>query len=167
MRTSMLTLVLLLGACNVTVNNNAADNESNMVATNAPGAVTLLGNEATPQANSTMPLPPEPANAVSFTAAPARASPGATMTLTLTNNAGSPVGYNLCTSTIEPTSGQPVQSDRVCTMEIRTLDPDKSATYSYDLPKTIALGTYRFSTRIEMMQSGTMQIAKSNSFDVR
>lgn len=52
---------------------------------------------------------------------------GATMTLTLRNGSKEQIGYNLCTSAIETTSGKNIESGRVCTMEPRTVEPGRSA----------------------------------------
>ena len=89
------------------------------------------------------------------------------MTLTLRNGDRQQIGYNLCTSALETSAGRPVPSNRVCTMELRTLGPGRSATYSYKLPVNMADGSYRFLTQVEWMQSGRRSGVRSNSFEVR
>lgn len=111
--------------------------------------------------------PGVPSGGVALTAAPAQVPPGATMTLTLSNGSPERLGYNLCTSAILTASGSRVPTDRVCTMELRMLEPGRSATYPYQLPANIARGTYRFSTGVERMPSGTRATLTSNEFAVR
>ena len=144
MRASVLFLALLLSAC-----------------TAAPGpgiAVPLVPADATP---------PVPSGAITLSATPHRAAAGATMTLSLHNGSPSQAGYNLCTSRLETTAGVAVPSDRVCTLELRLLDPGASATYAYELPARLAPGSYRFTTTVERMDSGARGTVQSNSFQVR
>ena len=71
--------------------------------------------------------------------------------LRLRNGGPTAVGYNLCASSLERRSAQawqPVATQRICTMELRTLKPGEEARYSYpldDLPP----GEYRATTRVE------------------
>lgn len=175
-------LPLLLAACSVETGNdggNVAPSEAGEPAVAptgdgtgaAPGAIPAEpappagppGTEPTPDNGQ----PPEPSGQVSLTAAPASVEPGATMTLTLRNGTREQLGYNLCTSTLQTGAGRPMPTDRVCTMELRTLDPGRSANYSYGLPGNLGSGSYRFSTRVERMPSGRSESVRSNSFEVR
>ena len=167
MRIKALALTLLLCACTAGERNAAENAEANVTVS---GTVTTAGNgatngEAAPQAPGA--AAPEPAGSVTLSAAPARVSPGATMTLTLRNGSSGQVGYNLCTSAIETTAGQAVPSDRVCTMELRTLEPGRSATYAYEIPSQIASGSYRFVTNASRIDGGAQNAVRSNTFEVR
>lgn len=85
--------------------------------------------------------------------APATARPGGNIELTLTNRSDHDLGYNLCTSALERREGEgwgePVPLNEVCTMELRTLAPGASATFSGTLPATIRAGTWRVRAGIE------------------
>ncbi len=63
--------------------------------------------------------------------------------------------------------GAPVRTDRVCTLELRTIESGRVATYPYQLPASVMPGTYRFSTTVERMQSGTRTTLTSNEITVR
>lgn len=153
-------------AANVGTAGNAVDPATpGPAAPGAPPGGSPAGSE--PQSSTPVPPAPPPAGGVTLTAAPSRTSPGATVTLTLTNGSRQLIGYNLCTSALETAAGRPVPNDRVCTMELRTLDPGRSATYAYELPASIASGNYRFSASAERMGAGTRTVARSNSFQVR
>lgn len=111
--------------------------------------------------------PGVPSGGVALTTAPVQVPPGGTVILTLSNGSPERLGCNLCTSAILSASGGPVRTDRVCTMELRTLEPGRSETYPYELPANIARGTYRFSASVEQMPSGTRTTLTSNEFSVR
>jgi hypothetical protein len=71
--------------------------------------------------------------------------------LRLRNDSNRTLGYNLCTSNVERRNGQSwqaVASQRICTMELRTLPPGKEARYSLTLEQ-LAPGEYRVTTRVE------------------
>ena len=168
MRLDALTLGLLLAACTVRSENAASNTPTN-------AGSDALSNAAGSAANGTAPAPPpapgapsaEPSGAISLSAAPASAAAGATMTLTLRNGSRGRAGYNLCTSGLETAAGVAVASDRVCTMELRTLEPRGSATYAYELPERLAPGSYRFVTNVERIGAGTRVVVRSNGFEVR
>lgn len=153
-------------AANVGTAGNAVDPATPGPA--APGGSTG-GSPAGSELQSSAPVPPAPPSAggVTLTAAPSRTSRGAIVTLSLTNGSRQLIGYNLCTSALETTAGRPVPNDRVCTMELRTLNPGGSATYAYELPASIASGNYRFSASAERMGAGTRTVVRSNRFQVR
>lgn len=167
------TIALLLGACAVDQANDSA-NMPEQANDLAPEASDGPGNEAAPTAGSPERQPPgngsqapEPSGDVTLSAAPARTTEGASMSLTLRNGSREQLGYNLCTSALETSAGRPVPSGRICTMELRTLEPGRNATYSYELPKTMVEGSYRFLTQVEWMGSGRRTGVRSNSFEVR
>lgn len=106
---------------------------------------------------------------ISLEVVPDEARPGATMELVLTNETSGSIGYNLCTSSLERrTSGgwAGVQTDRVCTMELRTLPAGESTRYSYDLPTDMGEGEYRFLATVELMDEGGRQTVWSEPFAV-
>lgn len=111
--------------------------------------------------------PAVPIGDVTLTAAPTQVRSGATVTLTLRNGSLERLSYNLCTSAILTTGGSPLQTDRVCTMELRSLEPGRSTTYPFELPPNITPGTYRFSTGFERMPSGTRANVTSNTITVQ
>jgi len=99
-------------------------------------------------------------------------SAGAPVTLRLFNDRDQPLGYNLCVASLEVRADgrwvdSPVRDDRYCTMELRLLPPGQQATYPHQLPRNLPRGTYRFTTRLELMQEGSSWKAVSNVFEVR
>jgi hypothetical protein len=171
----LVALAILLASCSVNENDNAMD--SNMAsdqATDQPimgenGQPASTGNQQSPA-----PAPPPngqpapgPSGDVMLSASPSRTAAGSTMTLTLTNSANYTVGYNLCTSAIETAAGSSVPTDRVCTMELRTLQPGRSANYSFELPANLGDGSYRFSTGAENLDAGPRAAVKSNMCTVQ
>lgn len=96
-------------------------------------------------------------------------APGEEVTLELINGSSTAVGYNLCTSTlVRQVDGtwSPVPSDRVCTMELRSLQPGENDRFTLALPVDLGPGTYRFTTRIEV-EGGDMEEVASPSFELR
>ena len=81
----------------------------------------------------------------------ATVSQGRSLELLLRNGSAQPIGYNLCASSLERRSGdgwQPVASQRVCTMELRSLPPRGEA--RYQLPMVdVPPGEYRATARID------------------
>lgn len=82
----------------------------------------------------------------------ATVSQGRSLELLLRNGSAQPIGYNLCASSLERRSGdgwQPVASQRLCTMEVRSLPPGGEA--RYQLPMVdVPPGEYRATTRIDV-----------------
>lgn len=144
--------------------NDVAVAPANGAASNAAASP---GEPAAPQQPGNGAQAPEPSGQVALLAAPARTTGGSTMTLTLTNGSSGQIGYNLCTSALQTSAGVDVPTSRVCTMELRTLEPGRSADYRYELPVNMADGSYRFLTQVEWMQSGRRSGVASNSFTVR
>lgn len=92
------------------------------------------------------------------------------VTLTLSNGSAAAIGYNLCTSGLERQSGgawQAVAEDRVCTMELRTLEPGAQARFSLRLPPGVEAGDYRYHTTVEMLDTGTRRDLRSGTLRVR
>lgn len=110
-----------------------------------------------------------PAADVTLTVTPETASAGDSISLTLANPATEQIGYNLCASSLERQSADSwnaVPTDIVCTMELRTLDPGAQADYRTALPATLAPGRYRYTTTVELMQTGSRHAVTSNAFTV-
>ena len=175
-------LALAIIACsteNGSDSGNLAETEANGVASapadsGADAGPGSMPNGSAPPAERPAPQPPvdngqapQPSGPVTLSAAPTRTTQGAMMTLTLRNGSRDQVGYNLCTSAIETAAGRPVPTGRICTMELRTLNPGRSVNYSYELPETIADGNYRFLTQVERMPSGRRDGIRSNGFEIR
>jgi hypothetical protein len=111
-----------------------------------------------------------PVPGVMLSAAPVPAAPGDSVMLTLENGSGEQIGYNLCTSGLERRVGEAweaVPSDRVCTMELRTLEPGREATFRLQLAAELADGEYRFSTRVERMEEGAGYVISTDPFRIR
>jgi hypothetical protein len=71
--------------------------------------------------------------------------------LALRNGSARAIGYNLCASTLERRSGdrwQPVASQRICTMELRSLAPGGEARYRVSV-ENVPPGEYRARARID------------------
>jgi hypothetical protein len=105
---------------------------------------------------------------LALSASPAAAAAGETITLTLSNGSAWPVGYNLCTSALERRVGdawQPVPEDRICTMELRSLDPGESADQPIELAPTLEPGDYRYTATVE--DRGSMEQVSTAPFQIR
>jgi hypothetical protein len=106
---------------------------------------------------------------VALAVEPGRAAPGEEVELVLRNGSDGAVGYNLCTSVLEreaESGWEAVPSDRVCTMELRMLEPGQDARFRLELPPDLAPGTYRFLTRVERMETGARDGVASDPFSV-
>ncbi len=82
---------------------------------------------------------------------------GDTATLILRNNSSVTLGYNLCPTALERKDGemwQAIPSERMCTMELRMLEPGQEASYRYGLPTDLVAGDYRFVTGVNRMPDG-------------
>lgn len=102
-----------------------------------------------------------------LTIEPSSPVPGGEVQLALTNNTTQPVGYNLCTAALAREVGnewEPVPADRVCTMELRTLDPGESASFRITLPPDLPGGVYRFETNVELLSEGTREEVATTVF---
>jgi hypothetical protein len=68
-------------------------------------------------------------------------------TLTIANQSGRTIGFNLCFATLERSEGGewvPIVPDDTCTDEMYVLVHGERATYDYLLDSSIPSGTYRF-----------------------
>ncbi|NIQ57205.1 MAG: hypothetical protein GWN71_28645 [Gammaproteobacteria bacterium] len=104
---------------------------------------------------------------IRLTVDPESPSAGDPVVLVLTNHSNGPVGYNLCTSELERRADgawRPVPSDRMCTMELRMLEPGAEARFDLALDPGMASGEYRYSTRIEV--AGEASTVVSDAFNV-
>jgi hypothetical protein len=82
---------------------------------------------------------------------------GTRVVLTLRNRSDSPVGYNLCSSSLQRRTGttwRVVPTGEMCTMEIRELNAGGSATFEKTLPANAGRGEYRYVTTIERAGEG-------------
>ena len=107
---------------------------------------------------------------VQLAVAPMLVPAGDSATITLTTTVPGGVRYNLCTSTLEHRTGydwQPVPSDRVCTMELRLLEPGGEAQFTFQLPASLEGGEYRYHTRVERVDAGEMADARTAPFRVQ
>jgi hypothetical protein len=113
------------------------------------------------------PAPPVDSPTLDLQIAPPSPRPGDEITLTLMNNTAGSVGYNLCASALTREVGaewQPVPSDRVCTMELRTLEPAQVDSFAFNLPGDLPGGVYRFQTNVEDLQAGTREEVATTIF---
>lgn len=96
--------------------------------------------------------------------------PGGGVALLLMNASAGAIGYNLCTSTLERQIGgewTAERSDRICTMELRTLPPGEETQYPYDLPPDLRPGEYRVLAGVELMDGGGRETVVSEAFTVQ
>jgi len=75
-------------------------------------------------------------------------TPASTVQVTVTNGSLVVLGYNQCSSrTVERQSGQTwaaiPEPGRMCTMELRLLNPKETQTFGVTLPQNATAGTYR------------------------
>ncbi|HSJ31934.1 MAG TPA: hypothetical protein VK933_10910 [Longimicrobiales bacterium] len=106
---------------------------------------------------------------ISLTVAPAPATAGDSVTLTLDNGTDGQVGYNLCASSLERQSAsgwEVVPSDVACTMELRTLEAGSEVEYRTLLPAGLAEGQYRYRTNVEITSTSAYRSVTSNAFRV-
>lgn len=146
---SALTAVLLVGACDdspTTAPDESFDPDERYAVLSASDEVALR------------------ADADSF-------EPGATVSLTLRNESGEAVGYNLCFHELERLEGggwAPVTgAGQICTAVLYTLEDGRSVTYSVSLPSTLGEGVYRFRTSIHFVDRGESRDAVTGPFEVR
>lgn len=96
--------------------------------------------------------------------------PGGTFTMVLENGSDEAVGHNLCIHRVEERAGEEwrdsVTEDRVCTMELYTLEPGASATYDTELPSNLAPGEYRVRAPLHLMESEERRDQVSGPFAV-
>ena len=161
MRLTILALASLLFAC-AQESDDAASNSDARLNAQAPAAANQSASSGQPNGEAA----PEPANEISLQASPQQVNAGATVQLTLVNSTEQQLGYNLCTSELRAPDGSAVQTDRVCTMELRVLQPGESTAYSFDLPGVLEDGRYQFTTNVQRMGSGDSSTVTSNSIEI-
>jgi hypothetical protein len=99
-------------------------------------------------------------------------APGSSATLFLRNAYDTQLGYNLCFSALERRTDagawepSAVQEDRVCTAELRILEPGDTASFQLRIPPPLPAGEYRYRTRLEEMGAGRDIQGASRSFTV-
>lgn len=96
-------------------------------------------------------------------------SAGDSVELVLENRSSEPVGYNLCVSDLERSRDGdwvPVPEDRVCTLELRTLPPGEEDRFGLTLLQGLDPGEYRFSTRVERLETGERALLVGEVFRV-
>jgi len=90
--------------------------------------------------------------------------------LTLDNGASTPVGYNLCTSTLQRRTGSEwiaVPSEDVCTMQLHSLNPGRDATFEKRLPSGLPSGEYRYVTSVENPMGTAQTAIATEPFPIR
>lgn len=95
--------------------------------------------------------------------------PGGTMTLTLENQGSEAVGYNLCVHGLERRSGDvwtSVDSERVCTAHLETLEPGQTAAYGTTVPADLASGEYRVRLALYLPDREEQRDVTSGTFQV-
>jgi hypothetical protein len=103
----------------------------------------LVACQATPRADTTVPTAD-----VSLTLDRTSYTAGATATMRIRNSTNDTFGFNACSSrTIERQNGSSwtphSEPDRMCTMELRLLQPKETQSAATDLPSNLTPGTYR------------------------
>lgn len=115
------------------------------------------------------PVPEADVPDVVLTVEPAQVAPGDSVTVQLTTTLGDGVGYNLCSSTLErriANDWQAVPSDRICTMELRTLVPGDTARFTFRLSVGLEPGEYRYHIRVLRSPTDEMRDVSSGVFRV-
>lgn len=96
--------------------------------------------------------------------------PGDSVSLTLGNDAGETVGYNLCFHGLERRGADgwtPVDgAGQICTTVLYLLEDGDSVTYIASLPSTLSGGEYRYRTSVHFVERGDSRDQVSNSFQV-
>jgi hypothetical protein len=98
---------------------------------------------------------------------PAEVRAGDEVILTLVNRSGDPVGYNLCVAVLDERRAdewveRPERPTEFCTMELRVLPPEESATYRHTVPAELPSGEYRFRTGVESpLGEGRVEVGSS------
>lgn len=96
-------------------------------------------------------------------------APGGSMTLALENQGSERVGYNLCVHGLERRSGDawtPVESERVCTAHLETLEPGQTAAYGTTVPADLASGEYRVRVPLYLPDREEQRDVVSGTFQV-
>lgn len=124
-------------------------------------AVILAGCSSAPQQEST--------SGVRLTIEPSSPEPGDSATLILENGSDAEIGYNLCPSALMRQAGAewaPVPSDRMCTMELRLLQPAGTDRFTVRLPDDLEPGNYRFETPVNRTPDAAPEPVVTPPFEV-
>lgn len=95
--------------------------------------------------------------------------PGAPMTLVLENDAGEPVGFNLCGHALERRAGESwelLHSGNVCTLQLNALESGEAFEYQTALPEGLEPGEYRARAGLHLLDSDERRDQVSNTFRV-
>jgi len=131
----------VLGAASTQIRQPAAE----------PGAGTTTytrGNEIV-RAETTLASETErPAPGVTLTLDRETYTPGAMATMKIANNTADPLGYNPCSNRVVETRIRDAwvvhsELNRMCTMELRIVNPRETATATTDIPEGLAPGLHR------------------------
>ncbi len=85
-------------------------------------------------------------------------SPGAAVVMTISSQRSDTLGYNPCSNrSVERDTGSGwvvhPEPNRVCTMELRLLNPGETQTAPTDVPADVTAGTYRIVLRLRPERS--------------
>jgi hypothetical protein len=111
----------------------------------------------------------EPGSGASLRAEADAFVPGGEVRLVLENVTGDVLGYNLCTHALERNDGgewNALAIPRVCTMELRLLDPGVEASYDTTLPEELEAGEYRFRIAVNFMDTDRYRDLASVAFQL-
>ena len=102
---------------------------------------------------------PRPDDPISLTVSRNNYEPGAVVSLALTNRTERTYGYNPCTRVIEglASGGTWVavsEPNRLCTMELRLLEPRTERVSQTELPSPLGEGTYRMVIALSLQGEG-------------
>lgn len=102
---------------------------------------------------------------------PGEVRAGEEVMITLVNGSAGDLGYNLCVATLDRREGgewveRPEPPAEVCTMELRVLAPDDSASFRHTIPSGLPPGEYRFRTGVEAPLGGPRVDAESHAFRI-
>lgn len=97
--------------------------------------------------------------------------PGQVARLSLSNPLDERIGYNACTWTLElyhddGWAPAPLEGERMCTMELRTLGPGEVATPTFTLDERLPDGRYRFQAVLHRLDSESRQTHWSAAFRI-
>jgi hypothetical protein len=104
-----------------------------------------------------------PAVGLQFTVSPRYPTAGDSVTLTLSNGEAAAVGLNLCTARLirgASGPGDSVPEERMCTMELRILEPGAADSVRLVLPDTLSGPSYHYLLTVERQGAGeTVEIS--------
>jgi hypothetical protein len=98
--------------------------------------------------------------------------PGQVATLSLSNPLDERIGYNACAWTLELHRDDgwetaPYEDERVCTMELRILEPGGAASPTFAFDDSLPAGSYRFRAILHRLDTGSRKIHRSGTFRIR